>query len=560
MKRILFLVISIMVIAAIAPFVLSASAANVGVNNCDAYWTGYVYDKESGSCKEVGVSACEDPFMFHDADSCNAAVQEKEAELRGKQIKASEYGAMNEDDCIALLKEKYPSASQDRLENACGGVEGDANRQINVQAQLTGTSREEVMAQISNKMGYSNSEFSSKLKSFSDSDLTKFNNLGRAQMKSIGEKDPAAIAELLKSKQTISLANEDWFKNRVLTKDELKNLKQEINQKMNNFDKNLKLFETQKNSLGSLIASGDEAAIIAHVKEMLINGADLKIDKFEEYKLRIQAEEELSSEEVSMITSAIDEAIATIEEYKGKVSAAQTKDELKALATELRELWNDKKDDLEFYKHILIKAKVEEVLKKSIELEVKFDQQLEELKTKAVEAGATEAQLDEFSSYVESARTKLDQAREKGYAFLEQGDMALLDEAKQLVQSAKQDLEKAKVLAQEIAGSIEELGGSFSGRSSDINDTNVTVDIDLPDLPGLPPSVVEETGCESVQWEGYVYNSLTQECESLVSEACENPFDYESMEACEGAYGMLGGDNETNTTSSIPLPPPPPSM
>jgi len=42
------------------------------------------------------------------------------------------------------------------------------------------------------------------------------------------------------------------------------------------------------------------------------------------------------------------------------------------------------------------------------------------------------------------------------------------------------------------------------------------------------------TTCDAY-WEGYVYNDVTEACELIGASGCDNPFDYETQEACEEA-------------------------
>ncbi len=568
LKKLLLLVV---VSSLLIPSVLAAQAMK---KNCDAEWSGFVYDKNTGSCVEKSVTACSDPFMFHSQSECQSAVQK---EIK-KMAEKTKFGSLTESDCRELMKEKYPTISEDRLDNACEGIENNPDRQINLQAQLTGTKRDFVLEKISEKIGFKQSSFSNKLKGFSGADLSKINGLGRAEIKSLMNKDPETIAQMIKNKKIISLGTEDWFKNKILSESELKNFHNQIEQKMSSFKNNLNLLANDQNAFKKMVSSGvNEEQIISHVKEMLLRGADLQVQRLEEFKLRIQAEEGLSEEETTVLVNAIDDSIRTINEYKEKISKANTKEELKSLLKELKELWADKKSELEFYKHILVKAKVEQALKKSQELEAKFDQKISELMSLGANVGASNEQLNEFSQYVESAKEKLSQAREKGYSYLNSGDEDYLKEAKSLVKSAKDDLKKARDLAREITSDLEEISSIVipGGNGQGINFSNVTgnftVDQELPELPGLPPNPPVITDCEEKEWKGYVFNALTKECEELVSKACENPFDYTTLEDCLSNNPAGGSDNlnlsinntaTTNHTNltNIPLPPSPPAF
>lgn len=46
---------------------------NPGAPICLAYWTGFMYNEETDSCDQVGMSGCGNPFEFTTLDACETA-------------------------------------------------------------------------------------------------------------------------------------------------------------------------------------------------------------------------------------------------------------------------------------------------------------------------------------------------------------------------------------------------------------------------------------------------------------------------------------------------------
>lgn len=151
-------------------------------------------------------------------------------------------------------------------------------------------------------------------------------------------------------------------------------------------------------------ASGDDKRIKAG------NFLGVSINVLGEHlnKLRSQVESNtnLDEETAQKMLSEIDDAINKLNNLKIKIENAQTKDEIKQDAKELRQIWIDLKYRLKLQSQQIVNSKLANLIEKIESLQKKLD--------KALQSNITvnQEKLNSFNSKLEEARSKFDQAQQ----------------------------------------------------------------------------------------------------------------------------------------------------
>lgn len=115
----------------------------------------------------------------------------------------------------------------------------------------------------------------------------------------------------------------------------------------------------------------------------------------------------LEADKKAELIALIDEQIATINGFKDDVQNATTKEELKAIAKQVKETLSETKDIVKNVISDVLESKIAELIEKLEKISEKLSGKIDELKAKNVDVTELEALLDEANSNLAEASNLL---------------------------------------------------------------------------------------------------------------------------------------------------------
>ncbi|MBO8183401.1 MAG: hypothetical protein H0Z28_11525 [Archaeoglobus sp.] len=172
-----------------------------------------------------------------------------------------------------------------------------------------------------------------------------------------------------------------------------------------------------------------------HAKKFLNNGCHFAERWLERFRLYV-SNSNIDESKKEELLSKIDSYIQLIEEKKAKINDSTTPEELREAARELRQEWNEIKQDIRLMVGEFAAYKLQVIIQKAEKVEVRLEEKIQELESQGVNTTELEAILDEYSQHVDSANESVQNA----LALYEQGDWK---EASKELRKATQELNKA---------------------------------------------------------------------------------------------------------------------
>jgi len=200
-------------------------------------------------------------------------------------------------------------------------------------------------------------------------------------------------------------------------------------------------------------------AIKERSKNFLLHSADMVIQHLEKIKSKIETSERLTEEEVAEITADIDVKIAEIEEAKAAVEAAETKEEIKAAAKQMRDAWKPIRLRAMYWIGHIINARMGGIIVKVDHLNERLEKTLEKMEENGKDTSVAEGLIDEFNALLESAKDNFETSKEHYQDFKETKSKESLEEGKKYMRLAKEDLVDAHKKLKEIVRAIKEANG-----------------------------------------------------------------------------------------------------
>ena len=252
-----------------------------------------------------------------------------------------------------------------------------------------------------------------KVLDLNDTEVNKLASLNRARLKEMAKYDKAKLRVDLRNLRILKIKNADELNERNLSDDNLTQLKENLDDAKNKFETAKNEFDGAKKELKKALNDRNEERAKTNAKIALLKAADLLIFHLEKLKINVQANENIPSDEEARIVAQIDAKITQISSLKTEVNAATTKEQIKQLAKNLREIWNDVKDTvIDLNSDRVISARVEGLVNRAKVLEKRLDQIL----AKANESNVTvdvSAEISMFSERIANAEDKEKQAQAK---------------------------------------------------------------------------------------------------------------------------------------------------
>ena len=294
--------------------------------------------------------------------------------------------------------------------------------------------------------------------------LNKISSLDQRQIEKLAALDRTRLKEYaklsddeLKAKlEKLQVKKVTAFKERAIAKDKLELAKQ-------NLEKAKERYQLAKEQLKEkkklLLEAPDEATKIELLKEYLTNAIDTIIEKLNTLKEKISENENIDETTANTKITEIDNRIATLEELKTKITAASTLEELKVLGKDISGKWKEVKAENKVKETLILRANVQEVIRRSEHLEERLEKVLADMEEKGISAEGIESKVDSFSAKINEARELFKQSQEK-FNEAKNNEEATIKEAQELAKQANERLREAHAILVDIVKDIKNAGGN----------------------------------------------------------------------------------------------------
>ena len=357
----------------------------------------------------------------------------------------------------------------------------DGRERTEIKARLAGngTTKEEIKArfesrreELKERLEIKDPEKLRRLEALDNVDIDKIAALDRDQMEKMASLSRARQAELagmdqkdmeerLMEIKVRQVRNADDLKERVLTRQKMDIARESFDKARKDYNDAKEKYKDARQNYLEARNSGDEEAALEHAKEVLLNSADSIIAHLERVKSKIDENEQISEERSSSIIESIDAMILDIESVKDNIIAAQTKEEVRKAAAELKSKWQEVRNKAGAFAERVVIARVEGVLNQAEVLEKKLDKALAKMEEQGLDVDVAE-EVATFSALVADAKASFSQAQDKLQEAIDSEDWesakALTEEAKELLGNSRESLKDAHETLKEIVKKAREAG------------------------------------------------------------------------------------------------------
>ncbi|MBT4541201.1 hypothetical protein HOC35_06845 [Candidatus Woesearchaeota archaeon] len=187
---------------------------------------------------------------------------------------------------------------------------------------------------------------------------------------------------------------------------------------------------------------------VESAKEYLVEKIELVMRHLDKLKERVESAENMDEERAKAIVERIDGEMVKLEDLIEKTKAAQTKQDIRAIADRLKKIWKGFNPVTKGYAVGLMHAKVNDIIVRSNQLEKKLDSMIESAELRDIDVSVVDEKVDEFSEKIERAR--------QAYAESKEQLQEAWDFRKTLTDATDADVEKYKSLVQYSNDSLKE--------------------------------------------------------------------------------------------------------
>ncbi|MAG15456.1 hypothetical protein CMO88_00170 [Candidatus Woesearchaeota archaeon] len=315
-----------------------------------------------------------------------------------------------------------------------------------------------------------------KLARLKKTDFEKVAKLDRHRIKEFTDLAPEEAEARLKKIRVVK-ANED-FKFRPLTLEKVKTVAKshkrlkEVEVKLREkhterIDKLKAVKERVKtckeNSNAENCEKVNEEAL-DRAKEAALNIIERLVNHIDKIKDKLEGSQDLTEADVAEKISRLDSLLGEVDEIKISIEAATTKRELNDAVKDLRAIVNKIKVKSKAYSQGIIRAHTIGIIHRSEIAEKKLDCSLSALEDEGLDIDDVDAQVDEFSELIHSARDNIKEAKN---VFDKESDEAV-EESKLLISSARDSVKEAQSKLVDIRKTIVDLGGTICTEAQDI--------------------------------------------------------------------------------------------
>lgn len=190
-------------------------------------------------------------------------------------------------------------------------------------------------------------------------------------------------------------------------------------------------------------------------KEFLLNTADSLIAALEKVKEKVEASEDINSTTYAELMEELQNVIAELEMAKDNLEDAETVEDIRAAAAELKELWPDAKRLLKRGTGRLLNSKIGGIIARSEALESRLERIIAKLEEEGIDTSFIDGMMDDFSQKVQLAKDKYELAREKWTQAKTPGEVDdIVREGNEFMKQARDYLEEANQKIRDIIREI----------------------------------------------------------------------------------------------------------
>lgn len=347
-----------------------------------------------------------------------------------------------------------------------------------------------------------------KISSLDKEQLEKLSYLDRASLKKFSELNKEDLNKELQKIEIKKIDPKLLFRKRIMSEKKIKMVEERFQiakQKLLELKKEL---DTEIRLLKMADEKNDEEALKEYAKKYLITAADAIINHLEKIKSKIEQSQNIDEEEASNLIKDINAKIEEIENAKLKIGDATTKEEIREAAKIINAAWKRIRIKSEFYVSVLVNKKIEEIIKRSEQLEKKLENILAEMEEKNLNVQSIEEKLTKFSEKIDEARIKFKQSQEK---FKEAKSTGVIEDLQKLIFESKSLAKDSRILLKEAHNILIEI-------IKDIRTLDKTVDFEKERED--EQIIIEEKEIKSkidVEVEGFLKNSQQKLINSLIN-------------------------------------------
>ena len=271
------------------------------------------------------------------------------------------------------------------------------------------------------------------------------------------EKVDEKIEELKEHKDLSKFKEERKFKARTLAESKKADAKARFEEAKRHFEEVKASIKDAKEDL--MDASDEEKAEKAN--DYLGHILDAIEKHLNKVLANIQENEYLTEAQVSELTSAINERLEKVSGLRSGLESATTRDEIKALAKDVRELLKDVKDHTKVASGKAFSHRMGGVIVQSEHLQAKLEKVLERMTENGLDTSSAESLISEFGSLIDSAKVRFEAAiaKFKEAESLTGDDRAeVIKQAQSSMREAQADLKEARAKLKEITRSVKAQG------------------------------------------------------------------------------------------------------
>ncbi|MBU0756979.1 MAG: hypothetical protein KKF44_02855, partial [Nanoarchaeota archaeon] len=379
-------------------------------------------------------------------------------------------GKVTYDTCVQRAKQNFPDADIAGIRTECKNL-ADKVEDAAIQGIMGNLKATAARLRAAQK----NPGITDFLESVSDEDAEKFLHLSRAEQVKLFALSKEKINEKLKNLVVRTVKVRQLYQKRELAQEKIMQANEKFEKAKERYQNAKDRFKEAKDAFDAAVKNGDEEEAKEHAKEFLLKSADMIIESLNKVKEQAAGNDDLTEEEAQDIIDDMDEKIAEIEAAKAQVEAAETKEEIKEAGSLIIKDWNRIKYRLRLHAGRTISAKVQDVLKRSEQLEARLDSAIADLEEKGYDVSAVDDQVDEFSNLVDLARQKFNDAKDR---LGEARDMADGDSTQEEADAADTKVEEAKALVNEAHRLLKDAHDMLKEIVRDIKTIDPSAEID----------------------------------------------------------------------------------
>ena len=293
----------------------------------------------------------------------------------------------------------------------------------------------------------------------------------------------------------------------------------------------------------------------ARAKEMVSNSIKLLINHLEQIKESVNENENFADEEAASISTEIDVKIKALQELSAKLESAATKEEIKAIAKEVQQLWKNYKEKAKLHALHVANARVRGVVEKSEKVEAKFQCVLDSLEEQGKDVSSLDALVEKYNEKLADAQEHYNKARlsfqsstqlraDKDLTEAEITSITNLNqEGKKHLDLARENVKEAQELMKEIVKSIKEMGGNIDSCSAKVEQSEDDADIVVVTENNMPVSMT----VTQVSDDGSVTKTVTTE---TTEDGVTQTTDVSASKTSEDGSSSVNVDSSTTTVES----------